>query len=169
MKKNLRMLHKAVFLDRDGVLNHETGAYTQTVEAFNLLPHIFGAMAMLQHAGFLLIVISNQGGIAKGVYSLETLRSMHQLLIQELARHQITLTDIYFCPHHPVKTACICRKPDSLMIEKAISKYRIDPSRSFFIGDKGRDMECAAKVGVKGILIEENSDWTALAREISAS
>jgi D-glycero-D-manno-heptose 1,7-bisphosphate phosphatase len=153
-------MQKAVFLDRDGVLNQEVGDYIKKLEDFKLLPFIFNGLKQLADAGFLLIVVTNQGGIAKGMYAKETLNIMHNFLESELLKHQIRLTEIFYCPHHPDFGNCLCRKPNSILVEKAVSKYKIDPSKSYFIGDKQRDIDCGNAVGVKGILIDSNQDWT---------
>ena len=153
------MKNKAVFLDRDGVLNQEVGDYIQRFEDFIILPHVFEGLKLLQDAGYLLIIITNQGGIAKNLYSVQDLAKMHAYLQKELAEHQILLTDIYYCPHHPVSSNCLCRKPGSLLVEKALSKHHIEASKSFFLGDKIRDIECGEAAGAKGILIEPNENW----------
>ena len=154
------MKNKAIFLDRDGVLNKEQGDYITRFEDFIILPHVYEGLKILQQEGYLLIVITNQGGIAKKLYSLDDLHTMHQFLKAELLKNGITITDIYFCPHHPIEGNCLCRKPGSLLVEKALSKYHIDPTQSFFIGDKMRDIECGEAAGVKGVFIEANQDWT---------
>lgn len=158
-------MKQAVFLDRDGVLNREKGDYITRIEDFELLPHIFNNLKRLQEAGFLLIVISNQGGIAKGLYTHAGLKQMHDFLMGELDKQEIELSEIFYCPHHPSTGKCLCRKPDSLLVEKAIAKYNIQPDASFFIGDKPRDIEAGLKAGVKGMLIEANADWT---KEVTA-
>jgi len=160
------MKTKAVFLDRDGVINFEQGNYITNLADFKILPHAFEAMSVLKKNEFLLIVITNQGGIAKEFYSKDVLNNIHEYLNVELSKNNLKLDDIYFCPHHPEKSNCICRKPDSVLIEKALSKFNIDPSQSFFIGDKDRDIECAEKAGVKGILIEQNTNWIDIAKSI---
>lgn len=151
---------KAVFLDRDGVINHEVGDYIMRLEDFKILPHVFSGLKKLQDAGYLLIVITNQGGIAKGLYTHQTFQAMHHFLDVELAKHQVTLTEVFYCPHHPFSGECLCRKPGSLLVEKALSKYHINPANSWFIGDKQRDIDAGNAAGVNGILIEPNEDWT---------
>jgi D-glycero-D-manno-heptose 1,7-bisphosphate phosphatase len=159
-------LRKAVFLDRDGVLNQEAGEYITNPEDFKVLPHIVKPLKMLADAGFLLIVVTNQGGVAKGLYTIETLKQMHKKLEDFLNKYQVKLTDIYFCPHHPDFSNCLCRKPQSLLIEKAIAKYNINPKQSYFIGDKKRDIDAGNGADVAGFLIEANSDWLGVAKNI---
>ncbi len=149
-------IHKAIFLDRDGVINFERGKYTWKIENFVINDGIIRSLIKLQELGYLIIVISNQGGIAKGIYTKNDVDMVHDYMINEFEKYNIKLTKIYYCPHHPDFEKCICRKPDSLLIEKSIAKYHIDPEKSYFIGDKKRDTEAARKAGIKDILIEPN-------------
>jgi D-glycero-D-manno-heptose 1,7-bisphosphate phosphatase len=159
-------MHKAVFLDRDGVLNKELDDYAWKVENFHILPDVVPALKKLQSKGYKLIVITNQGGITKGIYRFEDVETVHQYLRGELAKAGIHFEEIYYCPHHTLAGSCICRKPDSLMVEKAIARFHIDPAQSYFIGDKDRDIIAGKKAGVKGILIEQNSSLLEAIKEI---
>jgi histidinol-phosphate phosphatase family protein len=114
-------------------------------------------MEHAQKKGYLLIVISNQGGIQRGIYTLKDVENVHHYLKTELKNKGITLTDIYICPHHDKTERCFCRKPQSVMLEKAISRFNIDAEKSFFFGDSVRDIEAGTKVGVKSILLTPNS------------
>lgn len=149
-------MNKAIFLDRDGVINVERG-YTHRLEDFVILPDLLENLQMYLEKGYLLIVVSNQSGIAKGLYTQAEVETIHSFLTNELTKNNIHLSEIYYCIHHPDVSKCICRKPDSLFVEKALARFNIDASKSFFIGDKERDVEAAEKAGVKGILIEANS------------
>ena len=146
---------KAVFLDRDGVINVERG-YTHRLEDFVILPDLMEVLQLLQKNGYLLIVISNQSGIAKGLYKQAEVEVLHKYMTEEFGKKGIKLSEIYYCVHHPDVSNCICRKPDSLFVEKGLARFNIDASKSYFIGDKERDTEAAEKAGVKGILIEAN-------------
>ena len=147
---------KAVFLDRDGVLNYEIGDYICRFEDFKILDN-FNALKTLSHRGYLLIVATNQGGLAKGWYSEDELAKMHNHLKQEYLKNGVEFTDIFYCPHHPDFTGdCDCRKPKPGLLMQGIERYNIDPSKSYFIGDRERDIEAATAAGVKGILIESN-------------
>lgn len=157
---------KAVFLDRDGVLNREIGRYLHNLDEFELLPHVADVLRQFRQKGFLLIVISNQGGIAKGEVDKETVDAMFDRLNSDLKDNGAQLDAWYYCPHHPDVGPCRCRKPDSLLFEQAIEWYEIDPAASYMIGDRERDMEAAAKVGVRGILIESNQDLRTVAHLI---
>src|SRR5436190_1028688 len=148
---------KAIFLDRDGVINQERGEYTYLLEDFKINEGVIDALQKFQEKGYLLIVISNQSGIAKGVYTKEQVEYLHLHLKRVLKSNGITLTEIYYCPHHPDYSKCLCRKPDSLLLEKAIARFDIDAAASYFIGDALRDEAAGKKAGVKTILIEPNS------------
>jgi D-glycero-D-manno-heptose 1,7-bisphosphate phosphatase len=149
-------MNKAIFLDRDGVINTERG-YTHKLEDFVILPDLVENLQLYLKKGYLLIVVSNQSGVAKGLYTQSDVETIHSFLTNELTKSNIHLSEIYYCVHHPDVSRCICRKPDSLFVEKALARFNIDPSKSYFIGDKDRDVEAAEKAGVKGILIKANS------------
>lgn len=146
---------KAVFLDRDGVINVERG-YTHRLEDFVILPDLIEVLQLLQKKGYLLVIVSNQSGIAKGLYKQSEVEILHKFMADEFIKNGITLSEIYYCIHHPDVSKCICRKPDSLFVEKALARFDINAEQSYFIGDKERDIEAAEKAGVKGILIEAN-------------
>ena len=150
------MKNKAIFLDRDGVINRERG-YTFRLEDFEILPDVPEVLLTLQKKGYLLIVVSNQSGIAKGLYLQKHAEMLHKFMLKELEKKKIKISEIYYCMHHPDTGKCICRKPDSLFLEKAMARFNIDPLKSYMIGDKDRDVMAASKAGVKGILIEANS------------
>ena len=148
---------KAVFLDRDGVLNKELGDYVCRLEDFKVLEHNFEPLKELQSRGYLLIVITNQGGLAKKWYTDETLQQMNRHLKKTYAEEGIELAEIYYCNHHPEYNGkCLCRKPGSLMLEKAVARFNIDASRSYFIGDRERDVLAGEAAGVTGILIDSD-------------
>jgi D-glycero-D-manno-heptose 1,7-bisphosphate phosphatase len=150
-------MNKAVLLDRDGVINRERNDYTFRIEDFEILPDVIKALQLLQKAGYLLVIISNQSGIGRGLFKIEDTEKMHAYLLKELKKENIRIEEIYYCVHHPETSSCICRKPDSVNVEKALARFDIDPLFSYFIGDKERDVLAGEKVGVKGILMESNS------------
>ena len=152
-------MNKAVFLDRDGVINQEIGDYIKQKEDFKLLPHAVKYIAALHLKGVKVIVITNQGGIAKGMYTKIALEEMHTLMHIEVEQAGGKITEVNYCPHHPDFGECLCRKPGSLLAQKAVAKHQIDAMQSVFIGDKQRDIECAEGAGIKGYLIQENEDW----------
>lgn len=146
---------KAVFLDRDGVLIQEDGNYTFQKEKVELVSRAYALLKLLRSKGYLLIVISNQGGVGKGLYDKNTVDEINRQIEKRIGKKWID--EWLYCPHHPDSGNCICRKPDSLLFEKAIAKYKIDVAKSFMIGDRQRDIEAAEKVGIKGILVESNN------------
>lgn len=159
---------KAVFLDRDGVLNKEMGDYVCRLEDFIILEHNFEPLKKLQERGFLLIVITNQGGLAKGWYSEKTLGKMNKALKDTYAEQGIELIEVYYCNHHPEYNGkCLCRKPGSMMLEKAIGRFNIDASKSYFIGDRERDVLAGEAAGVKGILIESDQPISDVMEQIT--
>ena len=148
---------KAVFLDRDGVLNKELGDYVCRLEDFKVLEHNFEPLKELQQRGYLLIVITNQGGLAKKWYTEETLSHMNKHLKETYSEQGIELMEIYYCRHHPEYNGkCLCRKPGSMMLEKAVARFNIDAARSYFIGDRERDVLAGEAAGAKGILIDSD-------------
>ncbi len=161
-------MNKAVFLDRDGVINRELGHYCEKVDDFEILEDVGCAIKVLKEAGFLVIVISNQGGIAKGLYTEADVNAMHKKFRDYLIEYGTDIDDFYFCPHHDSISKCLCRKPNSLMIEKAMSVYDINPALSYMIGDGKRDIEAAERAGVKGILIEPNSGILEICKQIAS-
>ena len=152
-------MNKAVFLDRDGVINRKgSGYYVFREEEFFLNKGVSDALKYFISKGYLLIIITNQGGIAKGIYTTTHLEKLHNYMIQKLKAFDIVLTDIYYCPHHPDVSQCLCRKPGTLLFEQAIAKYKIDPKGSFMIGDSQIDIQAAEKMKIKGILLPTNGN-----------
>ena len=104
----------------------------------------------------MLIIITNQGGISKGEYSKKDVDILHEFMISELNKRNTPIEDAYYCPHHDSIENCICRKPDSGNIEKALARFNIDPSQSFLVGDGVRDIEAGNKAGLSCFKIEKN-------------
>jgi len=151
-------MRKVIFLDRDGVINFEPGHYTYKVEEFKIVAGLFDALTVLQNLGYQFIVITNQGGISKGVYNHKDVETVHRYMRDKFNEAGIKLLDIYYCPHHTINEKCICRKPNSLMLEKAIARYNVDKSSAYFIGDSKRDVLAAEKAAIKGILVIKNEN-----------
>ena len=143
-------MNKAVFLDRDGVLNEEMGDYVWTPDRFRLLPDVPASLARLKAAGYYLIVVTNQAGIAKGLYTRADVLALHEL-VQQATDYK--LDALYLAASHPSASESILRKPDSGMLEKAIARFHLDPAQCWLVGDRPRDLEAAAQVGVRGILV----------------
>jgi D-glycero-D-manno-heptose 1,7-bisphosphate phosphatase len=148
-------MNKCIFLDRDGVLNKEMGEYVFKHEDFLVLDGVKEAIHQLKAAGYLLIVITNQSGIAKGLYTKSEVLACHEILQKEC---NYLIDDLYFSPHHEdYDTASLLKKPNSLMIEKAMAKHNIDPSQSYMIGDQMRDIIAGSKAGLKTIFVSQSS------------
>ena len=151
-------MNKAVFLDRDGTINVERN-YLYKIEEFEFLPQALEGMKMLCDAGYLLIIITNQSGIARGFYTEKDFEKLTDYMKQECADYGIEFTDILYCPH--LKGAivpeydkeCDCRKPATGLFKQAIEKYDIDLSESYAIGDKIRDLIICSETGCRGYLI----------------
>jgi D-glycero-D-manno-heptose 1,7-bisphosphate phosphatase len=160
-------MNKAVFIDRDGVINNDEGLYyIYKKDVFRLNESIVENIVHLNNAGFLVIIISNQGGIGKGLYTKNDTEILHQILVDEVNRAGGKITEIYYCPHHEESGKCFCRKPNSLMIEKAIARFNINKANSFLIGDGKRDVEAAEKAGIKGILVPKNTNISSYCQTI---
>jgi D-glycero-D-manno-heptose 1,7-bisphosphate phosphatase len=152
-------MKKVLFLDRDGVINSDVGLYyVYKPGDFLINRGIIEGLQWLKSKGFEFVVITNQGGIARGTYTKADVELVHAKLKSELAAHQISLLEIYYCPHHSDLEKCLCRKPGSLMIEKAAARFGINLSQSYFIGDNQKDMQAAKNAGVTGIYIESNQN-----------
>jgi len=151
--------NKAIFLDRDGLINDNSIAYyIHKVSDFKLNPGVIECLKAFYNKAYLLIVITNQGGIAKGRYTKGDVEILNEHLKKLLHEDGIQLQDIYYCPHHSDVSKCLCRKPDSLLFEKAIAKYNIDPTLSFMIGDSERDIIASENLGIKGIKVPSNGN-----------
>jgi D-glycero-D-manno-heptose 1,7-bisphosphate phosphatase len=151
-------MNKAIFLDRDGVINADMHDYTWRIGEFKILDGVFEACREFVNRGYMLIVITNQGGIAKNLYTHLEVAILHEHMLEKFREEGIQITEVYYCPHHDDFGKCLCRKPGSLLVEKALARFEIDPAASWFIGDRDRDMEAAKGAGVKGILVPANED-----------
>lgn len=152
---------KAIFLDRDGVLinNHEH-YYIWKQEQMQFVDGVFMNLKFLIQKGFQLFIVSNQGGISKEIYTKTDILKLHEELKLSFINNEIEIKEIVFCPHHPEVEQCMCRKPDSLLIDKLVAKYKLCKSDSYFIGDSESDMEAAKKAGIQGIKIVANQNMS---------
>ncbi|MFW9942660.1 MAG: D-glycero-beta-D-manno-heptose 1,7-bisphosphate 7-phosphatase [Candidatus Thorarchaeota archaeon] len=148
IKKN-----EAIFLDRDGVINKEVN-YLSDPNNFEFIEGSIEALKILKEKGFLLIVITNQAGIARGFLTVEILNAIHDKMISQLKENTVKLDDIYYCPHHPDFTGpCECRKPNPGMILKAETKFNIDLTNSYMVGDTLIDIETGKAANCKTVLV----------------
>lgn len=149
------IVRPAVFLDRDGVLNRDTG-YVHRPEDFVWTEGAQAAVKRLNDAGYLVIVVTNQAGVARGYYAEESVHALHRFINAALRAAGAHVDAFYYCPHHPDGTvaryarACDSRKPGAGMIARALREWPIDRARSLLIGDKDIDMEAARRAGVPG-------------------
>lgn len=149
----------AAFLDRDGVLNRDHG-YVYRPQDLEILPGVLEGLRLLKDKGYWLIVVSNQSGVARGLFSSADVEGFHRAM-DEKFRDSLGfgIDAFYFCPHHPQGSVlewaqeCTCRKPKPGLIEQAARDFPIDWSRSFMVGDKASDIACAEAAGIAGIQI----------------
>lgn len=166
-------LKKALFSDRDGVINIDFG-YVGSADRFVFTDGCPEALAAVKKAGFLTVLISNQSGVARGFFSEEDVDCLHNFMQQQLALQHAEFSALYYCPHHPdasiekYKQECSCRKPAPGMILQACKDLNIDPSVSCMIGDKASDLEAAFAAGIKNLVLVGNdcdSECAALAEK----
>jgi len=148
---------KAIFLDRDGVINEDFG-YVGKIEDFKFRDGIFELLKLLQDLGYAFFIVTNQSGIARGYYSKEDFLKLSKWMIDELKKRKIFIKDIEYCPHHPDITGeCECRKPKPGMILNLAKKYNISLKDSILIGDKLSDIEAGKNAGIKKLYLVEYS------------
>ncbi len=151
-------MRPAVFLDRDGTINEQRG-YINHISHFSLLPGVGKAISLLNQNNYIVVVTSNQSGVARGYFPIELVKATHELMKRELANDNAYVDGIYFCPHHPdglvpeYSKECSSRKPNIGLIEKARSELDIDMERSYIIGDRWLDIEFAHNANLPGILV----------------
>ncbi len=151
--------NKAAFFDRDGVINDDTGLYyIYRPEDFVLCQGAVEGLKRVHEAGYMIIIISNQGGIARGIYTKADTDAVHKKLTDIMAANGVPITEIYYCPHHTDFGNCLCRKPQPLMIEKAVARFNIDKSQSFMLGDRPGDVATGEAAGVRGFQMKKNSN-----------
>jgi D-glycero-D-manno-heptose 1,7-bisphosphate phosphatase len=148
-----------VFLDRDGTINEEVG-YLDSLDKLKIIPSAYEAIKLINQSDMKAIVISNQAGVAKGFFTEEFVNIVNETLQTDLNKRGARIDKFYYCPHHPTEgngmylQNCNCRKPEPGMLLQAARELNIDLKRSYFIGDRFRDMETARNVGMKGILVK---------------
>jgi D-glycero-D-manno-heptose 1,7-bisphosphate phosphatase len=151
-------MKKAVFLDRDGTIIEDAG-YLSRIEDLKFFKDTFESLKALQTAGFLLILVSNQSGIGKGIFTPGHMLEVQKEVEHRLKAQSIDITGFYFCPHHPqapleeYRKNCDCRKPEISLLLKAAQEHAIDLKKSFMIGDKISDPQTGKRAGCKSILV----------------
>jgi D-glycero-D-manno-heptose 1,7-bisphosphate phosphatase len=141
-----------IILDRDGVINYDSDYYIKSPDEWIPIPGSAEAIAMLNRAGFRVVIATNQSGVARGLYTLDTLMQIHAKLLEHVAAAGGKIEEIFFCPHHP-DDKCICRKPQPGLLHQIEQKYDVNLTDTFFIGDSIADIQAAQQVGCKPILV----------------
>ncbi|MBN3041280.1 MAG: HAD family hydrolase [Candidatus Omnitrophica bacterium] len=154
IKDNMIKEEKVIFIDRDGVINEYPGdkKYVCSLNDFRFIPGSIEGIKKLYEKGFKLYIISNQAGVAKGLYSEQDLEKMNKKITKELKKNGVSLSGIFYCTHHPSQD-CGCRKPKTGLLDKALSQTGAKPALTFFIGDSFKDMEAARSFGAKPVLV----------------
>jgi len=154
-------MKKALFLDRDGIINVDHG-YVYKIEEFEFMPNIFDICKLAIENNYLIIIITNQSGIGRGKYSESDFKKLTEWMHKQFLMQGVKITDVFYCPHHPKKAIgkylknCNCRKPAPGLIHQAVKKYQIDVNQSIFIGDKITDIQAAESAGIKNKVLFSN-------------
>jgi histidinol-phosphate phosphatase family protein len=143
-----------MFLDRDGVINYNRNDYVKSWDEFVFIPTAKEALQKINRSEFMLIIITNQSPIGRGIFTTETLDKIHKNMLQELAEAGCIIDAIYFCPHKP-DDGCSCRKPEPGLILRAAEDFGIDLSSSWMIGDSDGDIKAGESAGCKTAKVDE--------------
>lgn len=151
-------MKRAVFFDRDGTLNQEIG-YVSDPERIRLLPHAPEAVQAVREAGWLTIIVTNQGGVGRGLMTETQVQAVNRRVVELLGQHGVVMDGVYYCPHHPegqiaeYRLVCECRKPSPGMLRQAAADHGIALVHSVVVGDKISDVQLAQAVGARGVLV----------------
>lgn len=146
-------MRKALFLDRDGVINDDSG-YVHNPTDFHFKPGIFDLCRLAIQRGFVVIVITNQSGLARGHFTLAEFQHLTQWMLGQFAERGVELAGVYHCPHHPLaivpalSLVCSCRKPAPGLINQASQDFNVSKEHSLMVGDQERDLEAASRAGI---------------------
>lgn len=151
-----------IVLDRDGVINYDSDEYIKTIDEWRPIPGAIAAIAALSQAGHDIYVATNQSGIGRGYYNLDTLHAMHDKMLTLLAEKGGEIKDIYFCPHLP-SDGCTCRKPLAGMLEQLAAEHAVDFNHSWFVGDSLRDLQSGLTKGCQPALVTTGKGAATLA------
>lgn len=146
-------MNKAVFLDRDGVLNQNLENYVKTIDELEIFPFVSKTIKYLNESNFKVIVITNQSAINREIITHQQLHEIHESIQNHLKKNNAFIDAFYYCPHKPDEN-CICRKPKSGLLEKAITEFKISVNQSWMIGDNDSDIVAGNNVGVKTIKVK---------------
>jgi D-glycero-D-manno-heptose 1,7-bisphosphate phosphatase len=159
---------KIVLLDRDGVINNDSDDYVRTVDEWQPITGSIEAIARLYHAGYKIFVITNQSGLARGYFSLETLQQMHAKFFALLDAHQAKVEHIYFCQHSP-DVNCDCRKPKTGLLRQLVADTGLDLTSVPFLGDSLRDLQAADSFGCQPVLVKTGNGQNTLKKTLPAN
>lgn len=159
---------KLLILDRDGVINHDSDAYIKSLEEWIPIAGAIEAIAQLSKAGWTVAVATNQSGIARGYYSLDTLEAMHTRLRELVTEQGGELGLVVYCPHGPDE-GCACRKPKPGMLEAIAAHYQAELPGVWFVGDSKGDLEAALAVGAQPVLVKTGKGERTLSKGVAAS
>jgi len=151
------IMNKAIFLDRDGIINQKKEDYVKSINELIILPHASRAIKKLNELGFLVVVVTNQSIINRKIISKDELQKINDFIVTKLEENGAKIRAIYFCPHIPEQN-CFCRKPQPGLLFQALKELSIDPKQSFLIGDNEIDIEAARRVGIIGWQMETNGN-----------
>lgn len=152
-----------IILDRDGVINFDSDEYIKSPEEWYPIPGSLEAIAELNKAGYQVIVVTNQSGVGRGLYDLDTLHNIHKKLTKALTEVGGTITEIFFCPHHP-NDKCHCRKPMPGLFNEIEKKYHLNLKDTYFVGDSASDIMAAEAAGCKPLLVLTGNGKKTLAK-----
>ena len=156
-------MNSAIFFDRDGVLNEEVG-YLHEIEKFKWINGAIDAIKFCNEKNFLAVVVTNQSGIARGIYTEDDTKKIHNFMQSELKKNGARIDAFYYCPHHPegkvsaYKKVCDCRKPEPGLIIRACKDFDIDVTTSILIGDGARDIEAGRRAGISKLILFEGGN-----------
>jgi D-glycero-D-manno-heptose 1,7-bisphosphate phosphatase len=153
---------KLIILDRDGVINHDSDNYIKSVQEWQPIAGSIKAIALLKQAGYYVAIATNQSGIARGYYNLDTLQAMHAKMQNLLAAYSVAIDYIAFCPHAP-DAACYCRKPKAGMLLEIARHFQADLSQVTMVGDTLGDLGAAQAAGAKFVLVKTGKGERVLA------
>ena len=166
-------MKRAVFLDRDGVINHDRG-YLYRIDDVEFVEGVFELCRAFRQRDYLLVVISNQSGIARGLYTEADFAQLSEWMAQQFARRGLPLAGIYHCPHHPeygpiAARRCDCRKPKPGLLHRAIAEHAIDPAASVLIGDQASDIAAGEAAGIGWLIQVPSNDLRPAIAELARS
>ncbi len=144
--------HRAIFLDRDGVLNKDRSDYIKNIDELEIFPNIGKCIKQINDRGFLAIVVTNQSAIGRKLITNNDVDNIHNYIQKFLKKYNAKIDAFYYCPHHPIDN-CDCRKPKPGLLVKAAHDFSVDLKNSWMIGDHDRDIESGINAGCKSIKI----------------